>query len=46
MYPFVSVHWVSYAINLLDLEKTNGASREISSNDKDKADLLLVKLCE
>ncbi len=33
-------------INLLDLEKTTGASREISSSDKDKADLLLVKLCE
>jgi hypothetical protein len=38
--------WVSYAINLLDLEKTTGASREISSSDKDKADLLLVKLRE
>ncbi len=38
--------WVSYAINLLDLEKTTGASREISASDKDKADLLLVKLCE
>jgi hypothetical protein len=38
--------WVSYAINLLNLEKTTGASREISSSDKDKADLLLVKLRE
>ncbi len=32
--------------NLLDLEKMTGASREISSSDKDKADLLLVKLRE
>jgi hypothetical protein len=32
--------WVLHAINLLDLEKTTGASREISSSDKDKADLL------
>jgi hypothetical protein len=38
--------WVLYAINLLDLEKTTRALREISSSDKDKADLLLVKLCE
>jgi hypothetical protein len=38
--------WVSYAINLLNLEKTTGASREISSSDKDKADLPLVKLRE
>jgi hypothetical protein len=38
--------WVSYVINLLDLEKTTGASREISSSDKDKANLLLVKLPE
>ncbi len=38
--------WVSYAINLLDLEKTTGALREISSSDKDKADLVLVKLRE
>ncbi len=38
--------WVSYAINLLDLEKMTGASREISLSDKDKADLLLVKLHE
>jgi hypothetical protein len=38
--------WVSYAIDLLDLEKTTGASREISSSDKDKADSLLVKLHE
>jgi hypothetical protein len=38
--------WVLYAIDLLNLEKTTGASREISSSDKDKADLLLVKLRE
>ncbi len=38
--------WVLYAINLLDLEKTTGASREISSSDKNKADLLLVRLRE
>ncbi len=38
--------WVLYAINVFDLEKVTGALREISSSDKDKADFLLVKLCE
>jgi hypothetical protein len=38
--------WVLYATNLLDLKKTTGALREISSSDNDKEDLLLVKLRE
>ena len=35
---------VMYVIRLLDLETTANATTEISTTDKEKADLLLIKI--
>jgi hypothetical protein len=38
--------WVMYVIRLLDLKTTANATTEVSTTDKEKADLLLIKLRE
>ena len=38
--------WVTYVIRLLDLETTTDTKTEVSTTEKEKADLLLTKLCE
>jgi hypothetical protein len=38
--------WVTYVIRLLDLETTTNTTTEVSTTEKEKADLLLTKLCE
>ncbi len=38
--------WVKYVINLLDLKRTANTTTEVSVSDKEKADLLLIKLRE
>jgi hypothetical protein len=38
--------WVKYVISILDLEMTAAATSDVSSSDKEKADLLLIKLRE
>ena len=38
--------WVTYVIRLLDLETTTDTTTEVSTTEKEKADLLLTKLCE
>jgi len=38
--------WVTYVIWLLDLKTTTDTATEVSTTEKEKADLLLIKLCE
>jgi hypothetical protein len=42
-----NIVWVEFVIDFLDLERTSAtASKQVSDNDKQKADLLLIKLHE
>ena len=38
--------WVTYVIRLLDLETTTDTTTEVSTTEKEKVDLLLIKWCE
>ena len=38
--------WVTYVIRLLDLNTTTDTTTEVSMTEKEKADLLLTKLCK
>jgi hypothetical protein len=38
--------WVKYVIDFLDLERTAAATSDVPASDKEKANLLLIKLCE
>ena len=38
--------WVLYVINFLNLKKTANTTTEVSERDKEKADLLLIKLLD
>jgi hypothetical protein len=40
----IDTAWVKYVLNLLDLERTANATSKVSESNKNKADLLLMKL--
>ncbi len=37
---------MKYVIDFLDLERTAAAMSDVPASDKEKADLLFIKLCE
>ncbi len=41
-----NILWVKFVIDFFDLERTAAATSEVSDSDKEKADLLLIKLRE
>jgi hypothetical protein len=41
-----NIVWVKFVINFLNLERTAAITSKVSDSDKEKADLLLIKLCE
>ena len=41
-----NIVWVKFVIDFLDLKRTAATSSKVSDSDKQKSDLLLIKLCE